>query len=499
MKAALLLLLLGAVVAPAWPQSSAASAEARAAQFVFVIDDSGSMKKTDGDRLAVFAVRSLLSMLDGRDEVSIVRLNGAPAGETPPSIEPLSRNRRAMESLLDLEGRLASYSGDNTTCRSALQSTRSLLNRAYRPNVAQVVIFLTDGKCTPAEETPVSDDLLQGLRSHADDLFQFYLIRFPGETVSPQLHSLAVATGGEDVEIAGSEATGILHAFATALSRSQGYIAELLTPDASEVQAHRGAWRVRLLAVAPGEGPETLGFVVRDAQGRSPRTIGQLRAGIHRFQNGKPFRYAALDYRPAQDPMTVRVSGAGGDWKVVALPEYRLSLRMSVLQGECGLGQPAGSVVETGSNLCFVADLVNESGATVDGNFTGRDLEALLRIRRAGQSASTVEPLPMDQVGDKARFQLQRPPLEKGDWIFQPVLRAGLAGPEAELPRPQPDRPGELDRDLPDSGPVRFRKPAARRRIGPDLCDPRQLPAEHAGARRAPRAGEPPFLHHVRA
>lgn len=419
---------------PALAQSGAASAEARAAQFVFVIDDSGSMQQTDPNRLAIFAVKSLLAMLDGRDEVSIVRLNGAVEGEAPPPIEPLSRNRSTLERLLD--GELASYAGEDTTCRSALRSARRQLDAAYRPNVAQVVLFLTDGECTPDTERPEPAELLQGLRSHQEGLFQLYVVRFQGKRLSPQLPELARVTGGDTIEVGAADATAILHAFAMALSRSQGYAAELLSPQDPEVKAHRGARRVRLLAVTRGEKPQ-LGFSIRDGQGRAPRAVGQPRDGVHRYGTGQPFRYVALDYRPDIAPMTVQVTGAGNDWKAVALPEYRLFLRTEVFQGACGQGErPVKQVVETGSTVCFQADLKDEGGTTVDGNLTGRELEAELLIRRAGEPASAAKPIPMEPVGQKARFRLERGYLEKGDWLFQPVINLQLAGPDTKLRGP---------------------------------------------------------------
>lgn len=412
-------------------QSELSSAEARAAQFVFVIDDSRSMRTTDPDRLSILAVKALLSMLDGRDEVSIVRLNGAT--EAPP-VQPLARGRQDLESLLDLRGTLAGYGGSNTLCRSALEATRRLLNQAHRPNVTQVVFFLTDGACTPAAgETPDPGLFLKGLESRAEGLFQFYLLRFPGETPSPQLGALARETGGDEISIPGADATAILHAFAAALSRSQGYEAELLTPNDPEVAAHRGAKRVRLLAVAPGTGPQ-LGFSIHDQQGAAPRLLGAPRSGVHQFPGGRPFRFAAVDYRPEQGPLTLRVSGAETGWKVVALPEYRLFLKMAALEGGCqDGGRPVGAGLEVGSTVCFVVDLVNEAGVTVDGNLTGRDIEAFVRMRRADQPAGAAIPLPMEPEGDKARFRLERSKLEKADWVFQPVLRLHLSDRDPEL------------------------------------------------------------------
>ncbi len=95
------LVLLALVLLTAPPpaaQSTIESAGSRAAQFVLVIDDSGSMARrgawgeaADADRLSVFAVRSLINT-----------------------------NRRQILDLLQLDGRLAQYDGKLTPCRSAL-------------------------------------------------------------------------------------------------------------------------------------------------------------------------------------------------------------------------------------------------------------------------------------------------------------------------------------------------------------------------------------------
>jgi Mg-chelatase subunit ChlD len=427
-RSALAILLLPHLViaAEAHAQTGAASAEARAAQFVFVIDDSGSMVETDPNRLSVFAVQALLSMLDGRDEVSIVRLNGGVEGEQPPPIEPLSRNRKAMERLLDLGSGLAAYSGENTTCRSALEQVKKLFEAAYRPGVAQAVFFLTDGECTPAaSERPNPAAFLQGLRSHAEGLFQFYLIRFQGEIVSPELPQFAQMTGGDVIETDSKDATRLLHAFATALSRSQGFEAEIVSPQAPNVAAHRGARRVRLLAVAPGGGQQ-LGLQVLDREGRPHRTLKQPRPGEHRFPGQEAYRFVAVDYKPTEEPVRLQVTGAGSGWKAVVLPEYRVSLRARFLLGGCDEGaQRAGGVVEAGSTICVMADLINEQGTTVAGDLTGQALQASLLVRPRG-SADFGSPLPMEPVGDKARFQLERKLEETGDWIYQPVLSLGF-------------------------------------------------------------------------
>ncbi|HSS76756.1 MAG TPA: vWA domain-containing protein [Thermoanaerobaculia bacterium] len=445
-----------AAAAAAMAQPQVSSAAARAAQFVFIIDDSGSMKTTDPDRLAIFAVQSLVSMLDDRDEVSVVRLDGPHDGVPPPAIEPLQRNRRQILDLLALDKSLAHYDAQNTRCRTALNAVQRLLNDAYRPEVSQVVIFLTDGACTPAaEEQPAVEELLQGLRSYKDGLFQFYLLLFPGERPSSGIFALASRSGGEAMEVGRGDPTAILHPFATALSRSQGYESYLLSPGKARLAAHRGAERVRLLAVAPGDGPP-LTISVHDQKGNAPRTAGTPRTGVHRYEKGRVFRFAALDYRPDVEPVTVDVSGAGKDWKVVALPEYRLAVRMSFTQGTCDRpGPPARFGVDTGSTVCILSELVNGDGQVVGGDVTGGDLKTAVRVRRPDQPGAppvelTANPLP----GDRARFGLLRSDLPRGDYEFQPVVTLNLSSGDAVhlqgrpmllavssiVIKPQPDR-----------------------------------------------------------
>jgi Mg-chelatase subunit ChlD len=432
--AAALLALLSASVPPAAGQSRIASPGGSEAQYVFVLDDSRSMQQTDSERLSVFAVRSLISMLDDRDEVSVVRLNGRRDGEPSPPIEPLSRNRARIQPKLDLNGGLARYGADNTPCASGLAEVRALLEGAHRPGVSQVVIFLTDGECTPAaSEQPDVQGFLGGLRSQQEKLFQFYLLRFYGQRTSPGLERLAQATGGQVAEVSAGDPTRILATFARVLSRSQGYESYLLTPAEPGLAAHRGAERVRLLAVAKGAG-EPLRFRVQGRNGASPPSLGQPRTGQHRYGQGDVYRFAALDYRPQQEPVTVGVEGAGNAWKVVALPEYRLAVRMSLRPGECEApgGGTVGSSVDVGSTICALAELVNAAGQPVSRDVTPGDLEARLEIRQSGGTSVDVALNPLSN--EQARFGATRSHLEKGDYEFQPVVRLPLgSGDKATL------------------------------------------------------------------
>ncbi|HYG63667.1 MAG TPA: vWA domain-containing protein [Thermoanaerobaculia bacterium] len=423
-----LLLGLSLLAFEAAAQSEISSSGARAAQFVFIVDDSGSMKETDPDRLAVFAVQALVGMLDDRDEVSLVRLNGPRDGAPVPPIEPLRQNRKKIEDLLDLDGGLAHYEAKNTPCGSALGAVHRILQEAQRPGVSQVVMLLTDGECTPKDEEPSVDGFLRGLRSRDEGLFQFYLLGFRGKRSSPGLADLAERTGGQAVTANPGDPASILQTFAAALSRSQGYEPYLLSPQSRHLAAHRGAERVRLLAIAPGSGAD-LSFSVRNPRGGSPQTAGQPRTGTHRYGNGRAFRYAALDYRPDAEPVEVDVQGAGETWKVVALPEYRLTVRLAVLQGTCEQPGPAtGGGAETGSTVCAVAELVNDAGEAVGGEVTGGDLTASVRVRRPDAPGTPPVEVAANQLpGGQARFGLLRSNLTRGDYELQPVVTLRLS------------------------------------------------------------------------
>jgi Mg-chelatase subunit ChlD len=426
---------------PAAAQSTARSAETRSAQFVLVIDDSESMQATDRDRLGVFAARSLVGMLDDRDELSVVRLNGPRDGAPPPPIEPLRKNRRQIEQLLDLKGEIAGYTAKYTPCRSALKAVRRLLDESYQPGVAQVVMLLTDGECTPrTEEEPPVEELLSGLRSQEEGRFQFYLLRFRGKKYSPALVRLAERTGGQAIEADAGDPTSILHTFATALSRSQGYQSYLLSPRATHLAAHRGAERVRLLAIAPGPGPE-LSFAIRNTRGGASRMPGKPRADTHQYgPNGRVFRFAALDYSPDTEPVEVEIQGGGERWKVVALPEYRLAVRQSVRLGSCERPGGEAKSVAVGESVCVIVELVNADGQVVGNEVTSGDLKAQVKVHRADRPAEQPLELPANQLATgQARFGLPRSHLEKGDYEFQPLVSLELSHGESITLRGAPN------------------------------------------------------------
>ena len=238
------------------------------AQYVLLLDDSRSMRdaKSDPDRLAVFAARSMLALLEDKDEVSLYRLNRSidrkPSDAAQASMDPpqrLGEVRQRLEDALANDKPFAEYGGDATPCSAAFKVIADGLNEAHKraPNARQVLIYLTDGVCENGAGTADvfdGDGFLKRIDSAAQQRFLFYVLRFRGRGFTQGLTALADKTHGATFEVT-SDATGILGPFARALSQAQGFDALEVTPQNPTIAAHSSARRIRLLAVAEGEGP----------------------------------------------------------------------------------------------------------------------------------------------------------------------------------------------------------------------------------------------------
>ncbi|RDV36643.1 VWA domain-containing protein [Bradymonadaceae bacterium TMQ3] len=414
--------LLFAPVLHAQEPSPVLSTQSRSVQYLIVIDDSGSMRvrtaegpAADPERLAIFATRSLLSMLDDRDEVSVLRLNGAREGESTMPIAPLAENRARLGAMLANDGPVAAYPGKLTPCASALEAVRDELNRARRPNTAQVVLFLTDGECNDAQVN--TERYLESIDSQEDGLFQFYLLRWRGRVFSQYLVELARKSGGSIGEVGADDPTDLLAPFANALSRSQGYSAHLLRPGTTTIPAHTGARRMRLLAVAPDQGSELR--LNLNAPSGQPRTLGASRTGLHHYEDGKRYRYVALDYEPGTTPVTVQVSGGANRWRVVALPDYRLFVETRFQQGRCGSQGEDTNFVQVGAGICVTLSLINEEGQVVSNDVASRGTEAAILYQEPGAEPRR---LPAASTDKAAVFRFERVNLQEGDHILSPRI-----------------------------------------------------------------------------
>jgi hypothetical protein len=393
----------------------------RRTQYLFVIDDSGSMrtrpgeKGTDDDRLALFAVRSMVELLDDSDEVGVVALN-AQLPEDVRSVRPLSQSRSSIMASLATTAEIAKYEG-GTPCGAAMDEAKRVLNAQDAESKNQVVMFLTDGACD-TEVKP--QEFLSQLKSHSRGALAFYLMAFRGKVRSEGLERISFLTTGERAfELESNNPTGVLEPFAQAVTRSQGIAASVLEPGRSDYPPHQAAKRVRMLAIAPGQGPAL--DVRIHAKGTTQEiALQDPKQGTHQYEKGRVFRYAVVKYEPTATAVTVSVENGGTAWKVVALPEYDIRVATKIVEGRCeDLGRDT-QFVDVGGTVCVHVTVTNQRGTVLQERDLGEG--ASLFLEHAEPSKPPAE-LPVALGKGGLEGTLQRPNLSAGDHAFRGVLR----------------------------------------------------------------------------
>jgi hypothetical protein len=404
-------------------------------QYVFLIDDSASMRgeggpAADPDRLAMFAVDSLIAMLDDADQAAVLRLNASSSEVDATQILPLASQRSAIESLLALDGTMAKYGGQSTPCKAGFEAAKRVLNAGYVPGYRQTFFFLTDGECTGG--APALDAFYGGLQSAEAGLFQFYALTFKGRAFSRELDSFVQKGGGQRYEVTGADPASILEAFAQALSRSQGYESYLIDPArAGVVPAHQASRRVRLLAVAPDAGTPLTLDLKPASKGELPRPIEASRDGSRfQFPGGRAFQWARLDYTASDADVLPSAQGAP-NWKIIALPEYRLRPDVVFFEGPCGsAAEPTIQSGSTGATVCAVVRVAGADGASVSAALARSGAEAALWMGPEGQAKRLAARFDERLDG----FTVERPPMDKGDYtargVVQLRLGKGQLGPD---------------------------------------------------------------------
>ena len=409
--------------------SEGAQREIRHAQYMFLIDDSKSMWSTDPDRLAVFATRSMLEVLDDGDEISLVRLNSVIDkydSDGDESFRPVREARAALRARLDKADKketLGAYQGRATPCTEAFKGVKDRLNAAYQKGTRQVLIYLTDGACENLNNQKDTFDpkaFTTGLKSWKQEEkserdFLFYALFFNDSTqqsktdFSHGLEKLADDSSGGHFPADNKNAMDLVAVFARALSQAQGYDTLQLKPGANKLGANSAASRVRLLAVAEGGGPDLeLDFgaahpkLVEAAQKGThafvvPATIrGQKNYDGHDYADGKPYRFIKLSYAPDPSVKEFQVTVKNAErWSVVAIPEYHLKLKASARSGKCkdaGATIARGSAVTidgskgTAAELCLAVRLVNEADQDVDRDTFSGEVQMSITESAGGQA-----------------------------------------------------------------------------------------------------------------
>lgn len=377
-------------------------------QYLVILDDSGSMERSDPDRLVVMAGAALTAALDESDQVMLVGLNelasGAVNGPRFRSPSQLLEGRDGDEgdrALTDQTfARLAAFDGQ-TPCGQALDRARAILNDVASAGAPQTLLLLTDGACNGSLEP--APRFLGGLRSYQDERFRFVLlVRRGAGRPSRQLASYAESTGWTgDAEVA-FDARALLRAFAEVLSFSRG----LRYDEGGRVGLERtfaGARSVRALAVSEG-GSTPLAL---------QRTDGVALEGGPTFRSLFGWSLRTATFEPTPTPVAVRSPTAGTE--VLVIPIYG-KLRVQAILAPCGeapaLPWDHEISIRAGHPACAWARLVGDAEETI---VPGRSFDFSMAVcAEGGEGEESCAESATMQPGTEGIFHAQLGQLPEG-------------------------------------------------------------------------------------
>ena len=330
-------------------------------QYLVVLDDSGSMERSDPRRLAVMAAAALTAALEDGDQVMLVGLNELASGavngprfRSPRELLPQRDSDEGTTALTDsVFARLAAFEG-NTPCAQALDRARSILNDVASAGAPQTLLLLTDGACTGA--LTEADRWLEGVTAHRDGRFRFVLLMRRGSgRPSRQLVRYATETGWQGDALVAFDARALLRAFAEVLSFSRG----LRFDDGGRVGLERtfaGARRVRALAVHES-GTSPLGI---------ERSSGEPLTGGATYRSPFSWSLRTSAIRPTATPLAVRSPTSGAE--VLVIPVYG-KLQLEAIVAPCGEAPPQPwdheLPIRAGHPACAWARLTGDIGDTI--------------------------------------------------------------------------------------------------------------------------------------
>lgn len=375
--------------------SSARAQSASYGQYLVVIDDSGSMDRSDPRRLVEMASMALAAALEDGDQVMLVGLNELASGEVsgPRFVSPreLLPQRAGAEGVEPLPGdraaRLGQHAGE-TPCRAALDRAREILNAVASAGAPQTLLMLTDGACNGgATEAP--ERWLSSLRAHGEGRFRFVLLMKQGAGHADRnLEEYGRRTGWQGDTSVAFDARSLLRAFADVLSFSRG----LRYDDGGRVGLERtfaGARSVRVLAIRDrGEG--TIALERADRNG----AVAPIAAGPTHRDAAYEWSFRTTTAEPRAEPFAVRSGTSGVD--VLVIPVYG-RLRVEAIVAPCGDAPPtpwASEVpVRAGQPACAHARLIGDTGETIEPRSSfDFGIELCATPDCAGGSASPMQP-----------------------------------------------------------------------------------------------------------
>ncbi len=332
-------------------------------QYLLVLDDSGSMDRSDPTRLVAMAAMAFVGALEDGDQVMLAGLNelasGAIAGPAFRSPREILEGRDGAEGTRSIgEAHLERHEG-STPCRDALTRARSILESMASAGAPQTLLLLTDGACNEGALEPAGP-WLASLRAHREGRFRFVLLVREGrERPDATLVEMARATGWTEDATVAFDARALLRAFAQVLSFSRG----LRYDDGGRVGLERtfaGARAVRVLAIQE-QGVDRIGLE-RVEHGQSSTLPG---GPTYRHPQYRWSLRTAAD-GPGSVPYAVRSPTAGAE--VLVIPVYG-RLRVEAIVAPCGeppaLPWSHERTVRAGQPACAWARLVGDPGETI--------------------------------------------------------------------------------------------------------------------------------------
>lgn len=444
---------------PAWGIAQ----EKKQKQFVFVVDDSGSMRwgtrggiptfrgGSDHDRLAIFATRVLVQLLDDSDETTVVSLNGTAEGTRPiPDIARAGDNRQSLLSALDLDPKKMAFYTGSTPCANLFGELKEVLNNANRKDAEQLVFYLTDGVCSKQWKSDGAarrgvKAWLKGIDSHKERRLRFQLIRWSGDDYTKALEDTLVpkTKGARVPPIQKGDAQSVVKTMLDALARSRGYLAAEATPSKPKLPSFYGAKKVRLLAITSGPPSSRLRLSVKESGQRLALQVKDR--GDHQWMGnpqalppadpkGKPYAFILAEYAPSKGDVQVKVTGAK-DWTVIAVPDYDIRLETEIYEGSCPSDESrrlknriVGSI-NKGESVCLEVKLLNENDEVLDKQFAAKSNSDLKIVFESADGTGTSQTSNARRVDkNKTIWRFNQDQIGEGRFNFTPMLMRRVKG-----------------------------------------------------------------------
>lgn len=163
---------------------------------VLVMDNSGSMKKTDPQSLRIPAAQLFISLLDKDDRAAVVSFS-----EHASILQPLTmlHSKNGRESLLGAARRITS-DGKYTNLLEAFSSAAEMLSSDSNPDREQIIVLMSDGMMDvgdPVRDKALTENLRDELAARMKhDTIRVYAIAFTDLSDRSLLERIAKKTGG---------------------------------------------------------------------------------------------------------------------------------------------------------------------------------------------------------------------------------------------------------------------------------------------------------------